>query len=136
MTPNPGGAREGWPREEMQCALHGRRGGGRKDFRASRQRSKGEDMGIISWVVLGLVAGAIAKAIHPGDLEPGGVLGTFGVGIVGALVGGFIASAIGVGSIGSLFSLGTWLIAIGGALLLVTVFNAVAGGTRGGARRA
>jgi uncharacterized membrane protein YeaQ/YmgE (transglycosylase-associated protein family) len=83
-------------------------------------------MGIIGWILLGLIAGAIAKAIHPGDLEPGGVLGTLAVGIFGALLGGFIASAAGIGSIGSFFSLGTWLIAIGGALLLVTIFNAVA----------
>jgi uncharacterized membrane protein YeaQ/YmgE (transglycosylase-associated protein family) len=87
-------------------------------------------MGIIGWILLGLIAGAIAKAIHPGDREPGGVLGTLAVGVFGALLGGFIASALGIGSIGSFFSLGTWLIAIGGALLLVTIFNAVAAGSR------
>lgn len=86
-------------------------------------------MGIIGWIVLGLVAGAIAKALHSGN-EPGGVLGTMAVGILGAIVGGLIASAVGIGSISSFFSLGTWLIAIGGALLLLVVYNAVTGGGR------
>ena len=83
-------------------------------------------MGIIGWIVLGLIAGAIAKAIHPGNEEPGGVLGTFAVGIVGALLGGLIASALGVGAIGTFFSLGTWLIAIGGAFLFLVLWNMVA----------
>ena len=83
-------------------------------------------MGIIGWLVLGLVAGAIAKAIHPGD-DPGGLLGTLAVGVAGALLGGFIASALGIGAIGSFFSLGTWLIAIGGALLLLVIYAAIVG---------
>ena len=82
-------------------------------------------MGIIGWILLGLIAGAIAKAIHRGH-EPGGVLGTFAVGIIGALLGGLIASAAGIGSIGTFFSLGTWVIAIGGALLFLLLFDAVA----------
>ena len=81
-------------------------------------------MGILGWIVLGLIAGAIAKAVHKGN-EPGGVLGTFVVGILGAILGGLIASAIGVGSISSFFSIGTWLIAIGGALLLLVIYNAL-----------
>ncbi len=85
-------------------------------------------MSILAWIVMGLIAGAIAKAVHKGE-EPGGVLGTLLVGVIGAILGGLIASAVGIGGIGSFFSLGTWLIAIGGALLLLTVFNAVAGGT-------
>jgi uncharacterized membrane protein YeaQ/YmgE (transglycosylase-associated protein family) len=82
-------------------------------------------MGIIGWIVLGLVAGGVAKAIHRGE-EPSGLLGTLAVGIVGALLGGVVASALGLGAIGSFFSLGTWLIAIGGALLLLVVYGAVA----------
>jgi uncharacterized membrane protein YeaQ/YmgE (transglycosylase-associated protein family) len=88
-------------------------------------------MGLLGWIVLGLLAGAIAKALHKGD-EPGGVLGTLAVGIAGALLGGLIASAVGIGSISSFFSLGTWLIAVGGAFLLLVVFDAFAG--RGSAR--
>jgi uncharacterized membrane protein YeaQ/YmgE (transglycosylase-associated protein family) len=92
-------------------------------------------MGIIGWIVLGLVAGAIAKALHSGN-EPGGLLGTMVVGILGAVVGGFIASALGIGSISSFFSLGTWLIAIGGALLLLVIYNALTSGSRRGRERA
>ncbi|MBJ7471907.1 MAG: GlsB/YeaQ/YmgE family stress response membrane protein [Solirubrobacteraceae bacterium] len=88
-------------------------------------------MGIIGWILLGLIAGAIAKAIHKGN-EPGGILATMVVGILGAILGGVIASAVGVGDIDSFFSIGTWLIAIGGALLLLFIYNAV---TSGGGRR-
>lgn len=82
-------------------------------------------MGLLGWLILGLVAGAIAKALHKGD-EPGGLLGTLAVGIAGALLGGLIASAVGIGGISSFFSLGTWLIAIAGAFLLLGIFNAFA----------
>lgn len=83
-------------------------------------------MGIIAFILLGLIAGVIAKAIHPGESEPGGFIGTLAVGVAGALIGGLIASAAGLGGLSSFFSLGTWLIAIAGALLLVTIWNAVA----------
>ena len=83
-------------------------------------------MGIIGWIVLGLLAGAIAKAIMPGD-DPGGIIVTMLIGIVGALVGGFIASALGIGELGEFFSIGTWIIAILGALLLLAIYRAVAG---------
>jgi uncharacterized membrane protein YeaQ/YmgE (transglycosylase-associated protein family) len=73
---------------------------------------------------LGLIAGAIAKALHKGD-EPGGILGTMVVGILGAVLGGLIASAVGIGAITSIFSIGTWLIAIGGALLLLVLYNTI-----------
>jgi uncharacterized membrane protein YeaQ/YmgE (transglycosylase-associated protein family) len=84
-------------------------------------------VGFLGWIILGLVAGAIAKALHRGN-EPGGMLGTLAVGVLGALVGGLIASAVGVGGIGSFFSLGTWLIAIGGALLLLIIYSSLTGG--------
>jgi uncharacterized membrane protein YeaQ/YmgE (transglycosylase-associated protein family) len=83
-------------------------------------------MGILGWIILGLVAGAIAKALHKGE-EPGGLLGTLAVGILGALAGGFIASAIGLGGISSFFSVGTWIVAIGGALLLLVLYDAALG---------
>jgi uncharacterized membrane protein YeaQ/YmgE (transglycosylase-associated protein family) len=89
-------------------------------------------MGILGWIILGLVAGAIAKALHPGD-DPGGILGTLVVGVLGALLGGLIASALDVGELSSFFSLGTWLIAIGGALLLLVLYSAVTGRGRRGA---
>jgi uncharacterized membrane protein YeaQ/YmgE (transglycosylase-associated protein family) len=83
-------------------------------------------MGILGWIILGLVAGAIAKTIHPGD-DPGGILGTIVVGILGAVLGGLIASALNIGELSSFFSIGTWVIAIGGALLLLVIYSAVTG---------
>ena len=50
-------------------------------------------MGIIAWIVLGLIAGAIAKAIYPGH-QGGGILATMGLGILGALVGGYLGSLL------------------------------------------
>jgi uncharacterized membrane protein YeaQ/YmgE (transglycosylase-associated protein family) len=90
-------------------------------------------MGILGWLILGLIAGAIAKMIHKGE-EPGGILGTMAVGIFGAMLGGFLAAAVGLGGIGSFFSLGTWILAIGGALLLLAIYNAVLGNRGAGDR--
>ena len=83
-------------------------------------------MGILGWILLGLVAGAIAKAIMPGD-DPGGIIVTILIGIAGAIVGGFIASALNIVDVDSFFDVGTWLIAIGGALLLLALYRAGAG---------
>lgn len=83
-------------------------------------------MGVIGWIVLGLVAGAIAKTILPGD-DPGGIIVTIFIGIVGAIVGGLIASALDVGELGDFFDIGTWLIAIAGSLLLLLLYRMVAG---------
>jgi uncharacterized membrane protein YeaQ/YmgE (transglycosylase-associated protein family) len=83
-------------------------------------------MGIIAWILLGLFAGAIARALIPGRTEPGGCIGTTAVGILGALLGGFLASALDIGEIDDFFDLGTWLIAIGGSALLLLIIRAVA----------
>jgi uncharacterized membrane protein YeaQ/YmgE (transglycosylase-associated protein family) len=83
-------------------------------------------MGVIAWILLGLFAGTIARALIPGRTEPGGCIGTTAVGILGALIGGFIASALGIGKIGHFFDLGTWLIAIGGSLLLLLIIRSLA----------
>ncbi len=84
-------------------------------------------MGIIGWIVLGLVAGLIAKAIMPGD-DPGGFVVTALIGIVGAVVGGFIASSLGLGAVDRFFDVSTWLSAIGGSLLLLVLYRVVTGG--------
>ena len=84
-------------------------------------------MGIIGWILLGLLAGAIAKAILPGD-DPGGFIVTTLIGIAGAIVGGLIASALNVGDIDEFFDLGTWLIAIGGSMLLLLAYRMFTGG--------
>jgi uncharacterized membrane protein YeaQ/YmgE (transglycosylase-associated protein family) len=84
-------------------------------------------VGIIGWIVLGLLAGMIAKAIMPGD-DPGGIIVTTLIGIAGAIVGGLIASALDIGDIDEFFDIGTWLIAIAGSLLLLAVYRMTAGG--------
>jgi len=55
-------------------------------------------MNIIAWIVLGLIAGAIAKAIYPGP-QGGGILGTIVLGIIGAFVGGSLFSLINTGTL-------------------------------------
>jgi len=77
-------------------------------------------MGIIAWVILGLLAGAIAKALMPGD-DPGGVFVTIAIGIVGAIAGGFIGEWLGFGGLGTFFELRTWIIAVAGALALLAI---------------
>jgi uncharacterized membrane protein YeaQ/YmgE (transglycosylase-associated protein family) len=81
-------------------------------------------VGIIGWILLGLLAGAIAKLIMPGE-DPGGIIVTTLIGIAGALVGGFIASALDIGDLDEFFDIGTWLIAIGGSLLLLWIYRLV-----------
>ena len=90
-------------------------------------------MGIIGWILLGLIAGLIAKAILPGE-QPGGVIVTGLIGIGGALTAGFIARAAGFGDpIDEFFDLSTWVAAIIGAVLLLLVWGALTG-RRGGRR--
>ena len=74
-------------------------------------------MGILTWIVFGLIAGALAKWIMPGP-DPGGIIVTMLIGIAGAIVGGMIGTLIGFGSVSG-FDLRSFLIAIGGALLLL-----------------
>lgn len=74
-------------------------------------------MGMISWIVLGLVAGALAKWIMPGN-APGGLIVTILIGIAGAFVGGFIGTLVGLGSVTG-FDLVSMALAIGGALVLL-----------------
>lgn len=82
-------------------------------------------MGIIGWIVLGLLAGLIAKAIMPGAERFGIVLTTI-LGIVGALLGGFLATALGFGDpVDEFFDISTWLAAIVGALIILFIVNAV-----------
>lgn len=90
-------------------------------------------MGILGWIVLGLLAGAIAKAIMPGD-DPGGIIVTMLIGIVGAIVGGLIASALDLGEGDEFFDIGTWVVAILGALLLLGIYRVIAGNRAGSGR--
>jgi uncharacterized membrane protein YeaQ/YmgE (transglycosylase-associated protein family) len=78
-------------------------------------------MGIISWIFLGLIAGALAKFIVPGR-DPGGLLVTIIIGIVGAIIGGFLGSFIGLGRVES-FDFGGVIIATLGAILLLVIYR-------------
>lgn len=80
-------------------------------------------MGILLWVLFGLVAGAIAKFIMPGR-DPGGIIVTIILGILGAVVGGFIGTQLGFGDITG-FDLRSMALAVGGAILLLVVYRAV-----------
>ena len=84
-------------------------------------------MGVIGWIILGVLAGAIAKAIMPGR-DPGGIIVTMLIGIVGALLGGFLATQLfGVDAIDEFFDISTWLAAIVGSLILLLIYRAVVG---------
>ena len=83
-------------------------------------------MGVIGWIVLGLLAGVIAKAILPGN-DPGGFIVTTLIGVAGAIVGGFLGTALGIGDVDEFFDLSTWLCAIGGSLILLLLYRMVAG---------
>ena len=78
-------------------------------------------MGILSWILLGLVAGALAKFIMPGK-DPGGIIVTILIGIAGAVVGGYLSTFIGLGKIES-FDLGGILIATAGAFQLLLIYK-------------
>jgi uncharacterized membrane protein YeaQ/YmgE (transglycosylase-associated protein family) len=87
-------------------------------------------MGIIGWIVLGLIAGAIAKAVLPGD-DPGGIIVTMIIGIVGAILGGFLAQVLfNVDSLDEFFDISTWLTAIIGAVILLVLYRLVTGRRR------
>lgn len=78
-------------------------------------------MGIISWIVLGLIAGLLAKWIMPGK-DPGGIIITILIGIAGAFAGGFIATLAGLGTVDG-FNIYSILVATGGALLLLFLYR-------------
>lgn len=78
-------------------------------------------MGILSWILLGLVAGALAKFVVPGR-DPGGCLVTILIGIVGGLLGGFLGSFVGLGKVES-FDVGGIIIATLGAIILLIIYR-------------
>lgn len=80
-------------------------------------------MGLISWVLFGLLAGLVAKLLIPGS-DPGGCIITSLLGIAGALLGGFIATFLGFGGIG-VWDWRSFFIAVLGAVLLLFLYRAV-----------
>ncbi|MFD3663694.1 GlsB/YeaQ/YmgE family stress response membrane protein [Streptomyces sp. NPDC058659] len=80
-------------------------------------------MGIIAWIILGLLAGIIAKMLMPGR-DPGGFIITTIIGIVGAVLGGWLGKVIfGVDSVDGFFELSTWIAAIVGSLILLGLYR-------------
>jgi uncharacterized membrane protein YeaQ/YmgE (transglycosylase-associated protein family) len=82
-------------------------------------------MGILTWVVLGLIVGALAKWIMPGD-DPGGIFITILIGIAGALLGGFLSTALGIGAVTGV-NLGSVVIAVIGSLILLFGYRRIKG---------
>ncbi|MCK8680288.1 GlsB/YeaQ/YmgE family stress response membrane protein [Streptomyces lichenis] len=87
-------------------------------------------MSIVSWIVLGLLAGVVAKVLLPGR-DPGGLIGTTLIGVAGAFVGGWISARFLDRPITNEFYDGaTWLAAIGGSLVLLIVYRVLFGHSR------
>ena len=81
-------------------------------------------MGILSWIIVGLIAGALAKWIMPGK-DPGGILVTMLIGIVGAIVGGFVVGLFVGGDTLTGINITTIVVATLGAILLLLVYRLV-----------
>ena len=78
---------------------------------------------IIAWIIIGLVAGALAKLIMPGD-DPGGIIVTILIGIAGAFVGGFLASLVGLAEGGFIWTI---IVATIGAIILLAIYRMLVG---------
>ena len=87
-------------------------------------------MGFLAFLLLGLIAGAVAKLILPGR-QGGGWVGTLVVGVVGALLGGWLGGLLVDGrGLGTFFELRTWAFAVGGALIVLIIWGLLTGGRR------
>ena len=78
-------------------------------------------MGILTWIIFGLIAGAIAKFIMPGNQAMGWLM-TIILGIVGAFVGGWVGTLLGLGTVDS-FSIGSMALAVVGALIVLWLYG-------------
>lgn len=82
-------------------------------------------MGIVTWLVLGLIAGALAKLIYPGR-QGGGILATMGLGILGSLVGGYIGHALlGAGATAGSLTIPGVIFAVLGAMVLIFIWGLI-----------
>ena len=80
-------------------------------------------MGILSWIIIGLIAGSLAKWLMPGD-DPGGIIVTTLLGVGGGLLGGFIGTRLGFGDVTGL-NLPSLGLAVGGAVLVLLGYRTV-----------
>ena len=84
-------------------------------------------MGIIAFLILGVLAGMIAKALMPGN-DPGGFFVTMIIGVVGAVLGGFLASALfDAHPLDDFFDISTWITAIIGSIVLLVIYRMIVG---------
>ena len=86
-------------------------------------------MGFLAFLLLGLIAGAIAKLILPGR-QNGGWFATLILGVVGAMLGGWLGSVLFNAPLEEFFSIQTWLVAIGGSLIVLLIYGAFTSGSR------
>ncbi len=80
-------------------------------------------MGFLSWLVLGLIVGMLAKLIVPGK-QGGGIILTILLGVVGGILGGWLGTALGLGTVNGL-NLGSILLATGGAIIVILIYSAL-----------
>lgn len=80
-------------------------------------------MNWLVWIIFGLIAGAIAKWIHPGN-DPGGWIGSIVVGILGAMLGGWLGGVLGLGGVTG-FNIGSFLLAVIGSVILLAIYRMV-----------
>jgi uncharacterized membrane protein YeaQ/YmgE (transglycosylase-associated protein family) len=78
-------------------------------------------MGILAWIVFGLIAGFLAKFLMPGN-APGGIIATIVLGIIGAVVGGFLGTLLGFGDISG-FDLRSMALAVGGGVVVLFLYG-------------
>lgn len=83
-------------------------------------------MGFLAFLLIGLIAGAIARAIMK-DRIAGGWLASLVIGVIGALVGGWIGTATGLGDVNEFFSISTWLLAILGSVIVIAIWSVITG---------
>jgi uncharacterized membrane protein YeaQ/YmgE (transglycosylase-associated protein family) len=84
-------------------------------------------MNILAWLVLGLIAGALAKLIYPGH-QGGGIIATIGLGILGAIVGGFLGNLLlgtGAGAMAGTLSIPSIIFAVIGAIILIFIWGLI-----------
>jgi uncharacterized membrane protein YeaQ/YmgE (transglycosylase-associated protein family) len=96
------------------------------DARRNRVRTQEDLMGILSWIIFGLVAGVIAKLLMPGR-DPGGCIVTMLLGIAGAFVGGFIFEQLTGRPDVIRFDLGSLAVAVVGAIVVLLIYRLIAG---------